>query len=118
MVPNPNDLILDFSKAIAPRQVKIEHELISAPQRTCRLPFNKCAVYAFSFTTQYGAEVQAGANRALKVGRVGANSNARFQSQHYGINSAPSTLAKRLLHTVVLWPYLGIDALREGDIRD
>jgi len=34
----------------------------------------------------------------LKVGMAGPKSNARYTSQHYNPKSAPSTLAKSLLH--------------------
>ncbi len=35
--------------------------------------------------------------KALKVGKVGAKSQARYTSQHYNPSSAPSTLAATLL---------------------
>ena len=50
-----------------------------------RLPAEKMAVYMFLL----GDEL-------LKIGKANHRSNARFCSQHYGLN-APSTLAKSLL---------------------
>jgi hypothetical protein len=51
-----------------------------------RLPKNKAAVYIFKLNDTY-----------LKVGKVNANSNARYQSQHYNPNSSISNLSKSLL---------------------
>ena len=59
----------------------------------------------------------AGPNRVLKVGKVGANSAARFCSQHYLPGSAGSNLARSLLAERVLWPYLGIEQLDEAGIK-
>jgi hypothetical protein len=49
------------------------------------------------------------AGRVLKVGRAGPRSNARFQSHHYGLDRAPSTLAATLLRRKNLWSALGIE---------
>jgi hypothetical protein len=51
-----------------------------------RLPFGMMAVYVFS----KGRDV-------LKVGKVGAKSQARYTSQHYNPRSAMSTLAASIL---------------------
>ena len=51
----------------------------------------------------------------IKVGKAGPKSNARFQSQHYGLR-APSTVAKALLTNVVIWPYLGIKELDADNV--
>lgn len=59
----------------------------------------------------------AGPNRVLKVGKVGANSAARFCSQHYLPGSAGSNLAKSLLNERVLWPYLGIEHLDSRGVK-
>ncbi len=53
----------------------------------------------------------------VKVGKVGANSSARFCSQHYLPGSSGSNLAKSLLSERVLWPYLGIDSLDVEGIK-
>lgn len=50
-----------------------------------RLPAEKMAVYMFLLGDEF-----------LKIGKANHRSNARFCSQHYGLN-APSTLAKSLL---------------------
>ncbi|WP_092639280.1 hypothetical protein [Acetanaerobacterium elongatum] len=50
-----------------------------------RLPAEKMAVYMFLLGDEF-----------LKIGKANNRSNARFCSQHYGLN-APSTLAKSLL---------------------
>lgn len=49
------------------------------------LPTNSAAVYIFKWNNFY-----------LKVGKVNANSNARYQSQHYNPDSSPSNLARTL----------------------
>ena len=50
-----------------------------------RLPAGNMAVYMFLLCDDF-----------LKIGKANQRSNARFCSQHYGLN-APSTLAKSLL---------------------
>jgi hypothetical protein len=50
-----------------------------------RLPAGKMAIYMFLLGNEF-----------LKIGKANQRSNARFCSQHYGLN-APSTLAKSLL---------------------
>ena len=50
------------------------------------LPANSAAVYIFKWNDIY-----------LKVGKVNANSNARYQSQHYNPGSSKSNLSKSLL---------------------
>lgn len=90
-------------------------ETLAAPHRSSPLPSGFGAVYVFGLSEQ--ARCEAGAGRVLKVGRVGANSNARFQSQHYSATSAGSTLARSLLKYRVLWPWLGIERLDESNVR-
>lgn len=41
------------------------------------------------------------------MGKVGPNSNNRFQYQHHSATAAVSTLAASLLRNPVLWPCLG-----------
>lgn len=94
----------------------LRHELSLAPHVPPRsLP--SAAVYVFTLSAEYGRTCLAGANRTLKVGKVGPNSAARFCSQHYLPNSAGSNLARSLLVERVLWPYLGIDHLDESGVR-
>ena len=64
----------------------VRHELLPAPhKRPSSLPPGLQAVYAFFLD-----------DRCLKVGKAGPKTQARFTSQHYGMN-APSTLAKSIL---------------------
>lgn len=51
-----------------------------------KLPDGKMAVYTFIYNDTF-----------LKIGKVGAKSNARYTSQHYHPDSASSTLAKSIL---------------------
>jgi len=111
MVTEYQALIDDFSAAIAPQRVTLMHDSWPAPHAGRKLPPGKCAVYVFSLSEMYGSNVQAGVHRVLKVGKAGSNCNARFQSQHYNVKSAPSTLAGSLIRTTVLWHYLGIKSL-------
>jgi hypothetical protein len=84
-------LIIDFvcvaslaGVGIGQEDIKIEN--LSAPHIPPKsLPAEKMAVYVFYW-----------GNQCLKVGKAGPKSEARYTSQHYGLN-APSTLAKSLL---------------------
>ena len=51
------------------------------------LPINNAAVYIFKWNDRY-----------LKIGKVNANSNARYQSQHYNPNSSNSNLSKSIMN--------------------
>lgn len=65
----------------------IEVQIADPPHRQpSSLPAGKTAVYAFFHDGQ-----------ALKVGKAGAKSAARYTSQHYNPNSAMSTLARSIL---------------------
>lgn len=63
----------------------IETQVLVAPHKRTGLPKGKAAVYVF-----FHGET------CLKVGKVGANSDARFRSQHYLPSGAMSNLAKSL----------------------
>lgn len=63
----------------------IETQVLAAPHKRTGLPKGKAAVYVF-----FHGET------CLKVGKVGANSDARFRSQHYLPSGAMSNLAKSL----------------------
>jgi hypothetical protein len=117
MITEPKLLIDDFAAAIASNRIIPIHDTWPALHLGRNLPPGSCAVYIFSLSERYGSAVQAGAHRVLKVGKGGSNCNARFQSQHYNVNSAPSTLAGRLVRTTVLWPYLGINNLEISGVR-
>jgi hypothetical protein len=54
----------------------------------------------------------------LKVGLAGPNSNARWNAHHYGINRAPSTLARKLIDGTEHWASLGIVALSPSDVGE
>lgn len=90
--PDPSslvDLFLQVAKLagvdLAPCDLTVER--LPAPHTPpSRLPDGKSAVYVFIFK-----------GRALKIGKAGPNSNARYTSQHYNAGSAPSTLAATLL---------------------
>lgn len=73
------------------------------------------AVYVFALAEHDTSE--AGVGRVLKVGRVGPNSNARFQSQHYSATAARSSLAKSILAYPALWPWLGIERVDASSVR-
>ena len=69
------------------RREHIFIEVLEMPHEPTPLPPEKVAVLVFSDM-----------DRVLKVSMAGPNSNARYQSQHYGVNRAPSTLARSLLN--------------------
>ena len=92
MIWNPDQLREDFLRVarvagIDMQPEDIDIETLEMPHRPTPLPAGKIAVFVFSDT-----------DRVLKVSKVGPNSNARYQSQHYGVNRAPSTLARSLLN--------------------
>ena len=63
-----------------------------------RLPDGKMAVYTFVYNDVF-----------LKIGQVFKNSNARYQSQHYNINSANSTLARSLTKDNTMTTIVNVD---------
>jgi len=73
------------------------------PHRRSPLPPKTSAVYVFFL-----------GGRCLKVGKAGAQSNARFSSQHYG-TKAPSTLAKSILKDQSV---VGASGLNEDNVGD
>jgi hypothetical protein len=118
-VENPAGLIREFVAALQPSTLAqtVQHNHQATPHKGKPLPSEQCAVYVFTLSSKYGAATSAGANRALKVGKAGLNCNARFQSQHYSLRAAPSTLARTLLKTNVLWSFIGISSLDECNVR-
>jgi hypothetical protein len=123
VVQNPEELIADFLVAVRNMGVRIgdkglEHRCGLGPHKPYALPAGRCAVYVFSLSRSYGSRCQAGLDRVLKVGRVGPNSNARFQAQHYNPRSSVSNLAASLIGEQVVWGYLGIERLSETHVGD
>jgi hypothetical protein len=86
-----DELIDAFIQVAQLARVSLDHadvcpEVLPPPHKRPRnLPPGSQAVYAFLL-----------ADRCLKVGKVGPITQARFTSQHYGMNT-PSTLAKSIL---------------------
>jgi hypothetical protein len=82
-----SEAIADFSKVtdlVGPDG--ITPEIMPRPQKSKGLSAGKMAVFAFFLN-----------GKALKVGKVGANSDARYRSQHYNPRSAGSNLASSIL---------------------
>jgi hypothetical protein len=112
MAINAENLISDFiqnynlhyqSKI---NMMDINHEILCAPHCPRPLPKEQCAVYVFSLPSN---------DLILKVGRVGAKSNARFQSQHYNPDSASSTLAGSITKNPILWDLIGFNGQDVGE---
>ncbi len=84
--------LTDFCAVAKLAQIKLTRddlmfELLSAPHKApTMLPAGKMAAYAFFVD-----------GVALKVGKAGPNSQARYTSQHYNAGSAPSTLAASIM---------------------
>jgi hypothetical protein len=79
-------------------------EVLGRPHRPTSLPTGRMAIYCF-FLDQ----------RALKIGKAGPNSNARYLSQHYNPGSSNSNLAK----SVLLYPnFLGISPIPPASVKD
>lgn len=87
-----DEALADFERVAALARsrcaaAEIEVQIANPPHRQpSNLPVGKMAVYAFFHDDQ-----------ALKVGKAGAKSTARYTSQHYNPNSAMSTLARSIL---------------------
>ena len=102
----------------------ISHDQWLAPHKAKDLTLNCGAVYVFSLNSL--SESPAGPGRVIKVGKAGANSNARFRYQHYTAGSAMSTLAGAIENNPLIWGYIGYpgksvavgDWIRENTDRD
>lgn len=118
-VQAPTILIDEFILALSNLQLsyRVRHEFQPAPHRGKPLRNGECAVYVFTLSESFGSRTPASAHRALKVGKAGLKCSARFQSQHYSPNAAPSTLAATLLKTRILWPFMGIASLDATYVR-
>jgi hypothetical protein len=82
---------------------EIELVLLPKPHKPpSSLPRGKMAVYSFFHD-----------EKCLKVGKVGAKSQARYVSQHYLPNSSMSNLAKSLINSVT---WSGQHSLEEASV--
>lgn len=90
------DYVSDFDKVIREvstvlgKPIKKEKYRIvdrGVPHHPQTLPFMEMGIYVFLYMDKF-----------LKIGKAGANSNARFLSQHYNPKSAQSTLARSILY--------------------
>ncbi len=90
---DPNEMVETFIEIARLVSVQfgnheVQQELLPAPhRRPTALPSGTQVVYAFLF-----------GNVCLKVGKAGPKTKARFTSQHYSVNGAPSTLAKSIIN--------------------
>jgi len=116
VIPNAKELIDGFVRELKTHHpevagagnVSILHEPVSPPHKLDALN-GRHAVYVFTLAEK--ATCPAGANRALKVGRVGPGANQRFQYQHYLPNSAGSNLARSIVSYPILWRLIGYPGL-------
>ncbi len=117
MALEPKEIVEAFLQVaglanVSVAESQVRYELLPAPhKRPANLPRGLQVVYAFLVGDQ-----------CLKVGKAGPKTQARFTSQHYGMN-APSTLAKSILanrqHLIALLPSPRrgeIDALNEATV--
>lgn len=123
MIPDPEAVVDAFRAGASAAGVDLSHvqvvyERVGPPHARLRLPAGAGAVYVFSLTEDYGRTCPAGPGRALKVGRVGANSGPRFMYQHYNPRAAGSTVAGSLLKSPYRWQFLGISSLTPDQVGD
>ena len=84
------NVLSDFRKALplagisTPIVFNVQNR--GCPHTPQLLPRGQMAIYIFARGDQF-----------LKIGKVGSNSNSRFQTQHYAPGSSGSNLAKSLL---------------------
>lgn len=124
MMIDPDILIAEFDGAAAKAGIhgwpcRLRFEVLTSPHQKPALPPGEGAVYVFAVGSVYGASAPCGPGTVLKVGKVGPNNSQRFTHMHYN-PSAPSisTLAQSLLGHPILWPWLGIEHLDAGAVRD
>lgn len=90
---------------VAIRTEDLRVEFLEAPHRPpSSLPRGKMAIYGFW-----------GAGTWLKIGMAGPKSQARYVSQHYNPDGAPSTLAKSLTQDELMSGMLGFDRRVPGE---
>ena len=119
MITIADQLIGEFIAAVNKRfgipipDGSIVQDAWPAPHKAKDLPAGVGAVYVFSLPDKTTSVL--GSGRALKVGKVGPNSNPRFRYQHYKSGSAQSTLAGAIENNRLLWDVLGFnEALSES----
>lgn len=90
------NIIDDFIKVCELAKIEMTKKDITIERLTAgrnhiptNLPAGNMAVYIFVNDVE---------ENCYKVGKVGANSNARYQSQHYSASSSKSNLAKSILN--------------------
>jgi len=100
-----DEIILETTKLLGKPADKGKYEIIDrgVPHRPRMLPPNTMGIYTFWYN-----------GIALKIGKAGPKSNARFLSQHYNPNSAQSTLAASILSDQEMRG-LGISEANVGD---
>lgn len=88
------NIIEDFIKVCKLAEVEMTSQDFTIEKLTAgenhipsNLPAGNMAVYVFVSKT---------GNCCYKIGKVGENSNARYQSQHYNATSSKSNLAKSI----------------------
>lgn len=102
--------VSDFQKAALLANAQLSPDLITVeiaarPHKSPRaLPAGKMAVYAFFLNGQ-----------AIKVGKAGPKTAARYTSQHYNPASAKSNLAKSILTDPAKVGFVGSDPSLIGD---
>lgn len=102
--------ISDFQKVAALANAQLTTDLITVeiaarPHMAPRvLPAGKMAIYAFFLN-----------GKAVKVGKAGPKTTARYTSQHYNPASAKSNLAKSILSDPAKVGFVGFDPSLIGD---
>ena len=104
------EALTDFAKVAALANAEFSVEAISIEvalrphEPPKHLPGNRMAVYVFFLNGQ-----------ALKVGKVGPKSNARYTSQHYLPGSAKSNLARSILLNPARIGAVNVDSVSVGN---
>lgn len=100
-----SDTLADFRK-LTPSAIPddITADIWLKPHKPKGLPPGKMAVYAFFLNGQ-----------ALKIGKAGPKSDARYRSHHYSPNRAGSTLAGSILKSPGKAGATGVNELIIGD---
>lgn len=98
------NLIIEASKVadrpLTDNDFEIVHQSLN--HIPLKLPKGKMAVYTFLYKGKF-----------LKIGQANFKSNARYQSQHYNLGSARSTLAKILTNDPEMTPLINQENLSD-----